>query len=67
MPNPSTEKLPDQLRDNLRLVFVGTAASARSASVGHFARLSARSIAATIIFMLAAVATVAIVRHGLGG
>jgi uncharacterized membrane protein YedE/YeeE len=32
-----------------------------------FARLSARSIAATIIFMLAAVATVAIVRHGLGG
>src|SRR5215475_10171184 len=36
MPNPSTEKLPDQLRDNLRLVFVGTAASARSASVGHY-------------------------------
>ena len=32
-----------------------------------FARLSARSIAATIIFMLAAAATVAIVRHGLGG
>ena len=32
-----------------------------------FARLSARSIAATIIFMITAVATVAIVRHGLGG
>jgi uncharacterized membrane protein YedE/YeeE len=32
-----------------------------------FARFSARSIAATIIFMIAAVATVAIVRHGLGG
>jgi TDG/mug DNA glycosylase family protein len=36
MPNPSTERLPDQLRDNLRLVFVGTAASARSASLGHY-------------------------------
>jgi len=36
MPNPSTGKLPDQLRNNLRLVFVGTAASARSASVGHY-------------------------------
>ena len=32
-----------------------------------FARLSARSIVATIIFMLTAFATVAIVRHGLGG
>ena len=31
-----------------------------------FARLSARSITATIIFMIAAVATVAIVRHGFG-
>src|SRR2546430_9434110 len=31
------------------------------------ARLSVRSIAATIIFMLAAIATVAITRHGLGG
>ena len=30
------EKLPDQLRDNLRLVFVGTAASTRSAGVGHY-------------------------------
>src|SRR4051794_28181783 len=32
-----------------------------------FARLSARSIMATVIFMGAAVITVAIVRHGLGG
>ncbi|MBR0697201.1 YeeE/YedE family protein [Bradyrhizobium lablabi] len=32
-----------------------------------FARLSARSIAATMIFMLTAFATVAIVRHGFGG
>jgi uncharacterized protein len=32
-----------------------------------FARLSTRSIAATIIFMIAAFITVAIVRHGLGG
>jgi len=32
-----------------------------------FARLSTRSIAATVIFMVTAVATVAIVRHGLGG
>src|SRR5690349_17845918 len=32
-----------------------------------FARLSTRSIAATLIFMIAAVATVAIVRHGFGG
>jgi uncharacterized membrane protein YedE/YeeE len=31
------------------------------------ARLSARSLAATVIFMLTAVATVALVRHGLGG
>lgn len=31
------------------------------------ARLSPRSIVATAIFMVAAVATVAIVRHGLGG
>jgi uncharacterized membrane protein YedE/YeeE len=31
------------------------------------ARLSIRSIAATAIFMLTAIATVAIVRHGLGG
>lgn len=32
-----------------------------------FARLSARSIAATVIFMTTAVVTVAIVRHGFGG
>jgi uncharacterized membrane protein YedE/YeeE len=32
-----------------------------------FARLSVRSIAATLIFMVTAFATVAIVRHGLGG
>jgi hypothetical protein len=32
-----------------------------------FARLSARSIAATIIFMITAIATVAIIRHGFGG
>jgi uncharacterized protein len=31
------------------------------------ARLSGRSIAATVIFMLTAIGTVAIVRHGLGG
>jgi double-stranded uracil-DNA glycosylase len=30
------EKLPDQLQDHLRLVFVGTAASRRSADVGHY-------------------------------
>ena len=30
------ERLPDQLADNLRLVFVGTAASQRSADVGHY-------------------------------
>ena len=31
-----TEKLPDLLRENLRLVFVGTAASNRSAADGHY-------------------------------
>jgi TDG/mug DNA glycosylase family protein len=30
------ERLPDQLQENLRLVFVGTAASTRSADVGHY-------------------------------
>jgi double-stranded uracil-DNA glycosylase len=30
------EKLPDQLADHLRLVFVGTAASQRSADLGHY-------------------------------
>lgn len=29
-------RLPDQLRPSLRLVFVGTAASTRSAAVGHY-------------------------------
>jgi TDG/mug DNA glycosylase family protein len=32
----SIERLPDQLRENLRLVFVGTAASKRSAAVGCY-------------------------------
>jgi TDG/mug DNA glycosylase family protein len=36
MPDSSLHRLPDQLRPNLRLVFVGTAASTRSASVGHY-------------------------------
>ncbi|WP_426436262.1 mismatch-specific DNA-glycosylase [Bradyrhizobium genosp. P] len=31
-----SHRLPDQLRANLRLVFVGTAASTRSAAVGHY-------------------------------
>jgi hypothetical protein len=30
------EKLPDQLQPHLRLVFVGTAASQRSADLGHY-------------------------------
>jgi TDG/mug DNA glycosylase family protein len=30
------EKLPDQLQDHLRLVFVGTAASQLSADLGHY-------------------------------
>jgi TDG/mug DNA glycosylase family protein len=30
------DKLPDQLRNNLRLVFVGTAAGRRSADTGHY-------------------------------
>src|ERR1700682_1252825 len=32
----AVEKLPDQLQDHLRLVFVGTAASRRSADEGHY-------------------------------
>jgi TDG/mug DNA glycosylase family protein len=32
----AVEKLPDQLREQLRLVFVGTAASRRSADLGHY-------------------------------
>lgn len=31
-----TEKLPDQLQPDLRFVFVGTAASQRSADLGHY-------------------------------
>lgn len=31
-----SHRLPDQLRPNLRLVFVGTAASTRSAQLGHY-------------------------------
>lgn len=33
---PSPHRLPDQLRPNLCLVFVGTAASTRSAELGHY-------------------------------
>lgn len=33
---PDNDRLPDQLRADLRLVFVGTAASTRSASVGYY-------------------------------
>lgn len=36
LPDSSTHRLPDQLRPNLRLVFVGTAASKRSAEAGHY-------------------------------
>ena len=32
----AVEKLPDQIQDHLRLVFVGTAAGRRSADVGHY-------------------------------
>jgi double-stranded uracil-DNA glycosylase len=32
----TAEKLSDQLQENLRLVFIGTAASTRSADVGHY-------------------------------
>ena len=52
------------------LVGVGTRMGGGCTS-GHgvcgTSRLSARSIAATLIFMAAAIVTVAIVRHGLGG
>lgn len=52
------------------LVGVGTRMGSGCTS-GHgvcgIARLSARSLAATVIFMIAAIATVAVVRHGLGG
>lgn len=36
MPAPASHRLLDQLRPNLRLVFVGTAASTRSAELGHY-------------------------------
>ncbi len=36
MPDSDRHRLPDQLRARLRLVFVGTAASTRSAAVGHY-------------------------------
>jgi len=36
MPYSHHHRLHDQLRADLRLVFVGTAASTRSASVGHY-------------------------------
>lgn len=36
MPSNNSHRLPDQLRPNLRLVFVGTAASTHSAEVGHY-------------------------------
>jgi uncharacterized membrane protein YedE/YeeE len=52
------------------LVGVGTRMGSGCTS-GHgvcgTARLSARSLAATVIFMITAIVTVAIVRHGLGG
>ncbi|HVV61555.1 MAG TPA: YeeE/YedE thiosulfate transporter family protein [Pseudolabrys sp.] len=52
------------------LVGVGTRVGGGCTS-GHgvcgIARLSARSIAATAIFMAVAIATVAIMRHGIGG
>ncbi|MBR1122991.1 mismatch-specific DNA-glycosylase [Bradyrhizobium lablabi] len=34
--NGAADRLPDMLRQNLRLVFVGTAASTRSAAMGHY-------------------------------
>lgn len=36
MHETTPHRLPDQLSPNLRLVFVGTAASARSAELGHY-------------------------------
>src|SRR6266704_2907793 len=36
LPETSLHRLPDQLRPDLRLVFVGTAASTRSAELGHY-------------------------------
>lgn len=36
LPETALDRLPDQLRESLRLVFVGTAASTRSAALGHY-------------------------------
>ena len=36
MTDVPAHRLPDQLREGLRLVFVGTAASTRSAELGHY-------------------------------
>jgi TDG/mug DNA glycosylase family protein len=36
VPDATRERLPDQLQVGLRLIFVGTAASKRSASEGHY-------------------------------
>jgi TDG/mug DNA glycosylase family protein len=36
LPTTTPHRLPDQLRAGLRLVFVGTAASTRSAELGHY-------------------------------
>ena len=36
MPDSESHRLPDQLLPDLRLVFVGTAASTRSAELGHY-------------------------------
>ncbi|MGY3533657.1 TDG/mug DNA glycosylase family protein [Bradyrhizobium sp. USDA 4452] len=36
LPDSNLHRLPDQLRADLRLVFAGTAASTRSAAVGHY-------------------------------
>src|ERR1700751_4100017 len=36
MSDRAPHRLPDPLRENLRLVFVGPAASTRSAEVGHY-------------------------------
>jgi TDG/mug DNA glycosylase family protein len=36
LPKTTLHRLPDQLHPKLRLVFVGTAASTRSAELGHY-------------------------------
>lgn len=36
MPEASLHRVADQFRENLRVVFVGTAASTRSAELGHY-------------------------------